>query len=148
ILRDEPATLGESRAEVPLKLQMLINHCLKKNITERYQSARDLAYDLKTMLSGGEIPVYTKAKQSTFHSTIWIPALILLLLAAASIFWLTGRARSIHSIAVLPFVNTSRDPNSQYLSDGITESIINNLSQLPQMRVMARGTVYKYEGQQ
>jgi DNA-binding SARP family transcriptional activator len=52
------------------------------------------------------------------------------------------------SLAVLPLVNSSPDPNAEFLSDGITESIINNLSQLPQLRVMARGTVFRYKAQE
>jgi TolB-like protein/Tfp pilus assembly protein PilF len=50
------------------------------------------------------------------------------------------------SIAVLPFDNQNRDPDTDYLSDGIPESIINSLSQLPQLRVMARSTVFSYKG--
>src|SRR6266568_3148364 len=50
------------------------------------------------------------------------------------------------SIAVLPFDNQNRDPDTDYLSDGIPESIINSLSQLPQLRVMARSTVFQYKG--
>lgn len=56
-----------------------------------------------------------------------------------------SRAQSIHSLAVLPFANTSADPNAEYLSDGITESLINNLSQLPELRVIARSTVFRYK---
>jgi TolB-like protein len=54
--------------------------------------------------------------------------------------------RAIDSLAVLPFVNAAADPDMEYLSDGITESIINNLSQLPALRVMARSTVFRYKG--
>ena len=50
------------------------------------------------------------------------------------------------SIAVLPFDNQNHDPNIDYLSDGITESIIHSLSQLPQLKVMARSTVFQYKG--
>ena len=58
-----------------------------------------------------------------------------------------GRSRkAINSVAILPLVNDSADPNAEYLSDGITESIINNLSQLPRLRVMARSTVFRYKG--
>jgi TolB-like protein/Tfp pilus assembly protein PilF len=56
------------------------------------------------------------------------------------------RGEAIDSLAVLPFVNASNDPNSEYLSDGISESIINNLSQLSNLRVMARTTVFRYKG--
>jgi TolB-like protein/Tfp pilus assembly protein PilF len=53
---------------------------------------------------------------------------------------------SIESIAIMPFENQSNDPNSDYLSDGITENIINSLSQLPNLKVMARTTVFRYKG--
>src|SRR5205085_9674158 len=51
-----------------------------------------------------------------------------------------------NSLAILPLVNVSGDLNSEYLSDGITESIINTLAQLPQLKVMARSTVFRYKG--
>jgi TolB-like protein/Flp pilus assembly protein TadD len=53
---------------------------------------------------------------------------------------------TIDSIAVLPFANTSGDPNADFLSDGITENIISSLSQLSQLKVMARSTVFQYKG--
>lgn len=52
----------------------------------------------------------------------------------------------IESVAVLPFANRSADPNTDYLSDGITESLINNLSQISTLRVTARSTVFRYKG--
>ncbi len=52
----------------------------------------------------------------------------------------------IDSLAVLPFINASNDPNMEYLSDGVTESIMNSLSRLPQLKVMARSTVFRYKG--
>jgi len=45
---------------------------------------------------------------------------------------------------VLPFVNVSADPNIEYLSDGITDGIISSLSRVPELRVMARTTVFSY----
>lgn len=54
-------------------------------------------------------------------------------------------ADSLDSIAVLPFRNASGDPEMEYLSDGITENLINILSQLPEVRVMARSTVFRYK---
>lgn len=53
----------------------------------------------------------------------------------------------IESIAVLPFVNATNDPKTEYLSDGITESLIDSLSQLPNFAVMSRNTVFRYKGQ-
>ena len=57
-------------------------------------------------------------------------------------------AREVASLAVLPFVNSSADPKAEYLSDGITESIINSLSQLPALKVSARNTVFRYKGRE
>ena len=54
---------------------------------------------------------------------------------------------AINSLAIFPLVNAGADPNAEYLSDGITEGIINSLSQLPQLKVMARSTVFRYKGQ-
>jgi len=62
--------------------------------------------------------------------------------------WLTlvpARSKAITSVAVLPFANLGSDPNTEYLSDGITEGVINSLSRLPQLRVMARTTVFRYK---
>ena len=59
------------------------------------------------------------------------------------------RARKvIDSLAVLPLVNAGRDAEMEYLSDGLTESIINSLSQLPQLKVMARSTVFRFKGRE
>jgi DNA-binding SARP family transcriptional activator/TolB-like protein len=54
---------------------------------------------------------------------------------------------AVNSLAIFPFINLSADSNAEYLSDGITESIINNLSQLPQLKVIARSTVFRYKGE-
>ncbi len=54
--------------------------------------------------------------------------------------------QAIGSLAVLPFINASADPEAEYLSDGITESVISHLSQLPQLKIMAGSTVFRYKG--
>jgi serine/threonine-protein kinase len=79
----------------------------------------------------------------------------LLLIGAVSSYFYLNRSRPtvtdktpIDSIAVMPLVNASADPNAEYLSDGITETIINSLAQLPELRVMARSTVFRYKGRE
>jgi eukaryotic-like serine/threonine-protein kinase len=56
-------------------------------------------------------------------------------------------SKTIDSIAVLPFIDRNLEPEFEYLADGITENIINTLSQVPRLRVMARSTVFSYKGQ-
>jgi serine/threonine protein kinase/tetratricopeptide (TPR) repeat protein len=73
--------------------------------------------------------------------------LLVLLGVGGWLYRSNGRSgETIDSVAVLPFVNASGDPNSEYLSDGITESLINSLSQLPHLRVMSRDSAFMYKG--
>ena len=70
-------------------------------------------------------------------------------LAVAGWFYkFAARGEAIDSLAVLPFVNANRDPNTEYLSDGITESLIDSLSQLPNLKVMSRDAVFRYKGKE
>jgi len=74
-------------------------------------------------------------------------AALAIALAAAAYFYLPRAGKGlIDSVAVLPLVNQNNDPNTEYLSDGITESIINSLSQLPNLKVMSRNSVFHYKG--
>ena len=77
----------------------------------------------------------------------WILCLAALALAMGA-YWFVLRARPIDSLAVMPFVNEGGDPNTEYLSDGITENLINNLSQLPKLRVVPRSLVFRYKGRE
>ena len=79
-----------------------------------------------------------------------VAAALLASLAAAGWFYRgTGLGgETIDSVAVLPFVNASADPNTEYLSDGITESLINSLSQLPHLKVMSRDASFRYKGKE
>ncbi|MGA7918048.1 MAG: tetratricopeptide repeat protein, partial [Candidatus Acidiferrales bacterium] len=80
---------------------------------------------------------------------LWIGGAVVaaLALAIGGYYFLHGRAptEKVTSIAVLPFVNATSDPNNEYLSDGLTESLIGTLSQLPDVKVMARSTVFRFK---
>lgn len=89
------------------------------------------------------------------HRAVVVAGLLILTLAAAAIVYFTGGGKQangsssvIESIAVLPFVNEASDTDAEYFSDEITESLINNLSQLPKLRVVPRSLVLVYKGQE
>jgi TolB-like protein/lipoprotein NlpI len=70
---------------------------------------------------------------------------VLVVLAGAGAYLFLGRGEAIDSIAVMPFVNVSGDPNAEYLSDGIPESLINSLTPLPNLRVVPRNISFRYK---
>ena len=88
------------------------------------------------------------------HKWIYVAGAVVLLGLVATALYLLARVNheaessntEIHSLAVLPFVSASADPNAEYLSEGITESLINSFSQLPQLKVIARTTAFRYKG--
>jgi eukaryotic-like serine/threonine-protein kinase len=75
-----------------------------------------------------------------------VAALILIAVAIGVFLYRSRSQQEISSIAVLPFVNASNDPNSEYLSDGLTEGLINSLSRIPNLAVMSRSSVFHYKG--
>jgi len=104
--------------------------------------------------SGASAPAFAASNTATPAANRmprWVaPLAIVLVLAVAALGFVLYRSRSnrqeISSIAVLPFVNASNDPNSEYLSDGLTEGLINSLSQVPNLAVMSRSAVFHYKG--
>jgi eukaryotic-like serine/threonine-protein kinase len=158
ILNRAPAPAVRLNPDVPPKLDEIINKALEKDRNVRCQSAAELRADLKRLKrdtdfgkGGGvsEEAVLQTANRWWRSKTAVVGGAVVLLAALswAGFSFISSRYNSaIDSIAVLPFVNTSGDPNSEYLSDGITEGVIHSLSQFPQLRVMARSTVFHYKG--
>jgi len=149
ILERAPVPAIRLNPDLPPKLEDIINKALEKDRELRYQSAAEVRADLKRLKHERESGVTVVAATQRNRRWHWTaPVLVVLAVAAALISWyLTrNRAQSIDSIAVLPFSHSSQDVSADYLSDGITEGIISTLSQLPQLRVLARSTVFHYKG--
>jgi serine/threonine-protein kinase len=153
ILRDDPPDLLLLRPELPEPLVRVVNRCLEKEPEQRFQSAADLAFALDAV---GEAttsrPAFTERIARSPKASWVVPAILLILIAAVIV---TGRrqrtgpaqsaaARGAQSIAILPLTNATGDPSLEYLSDGVTEGIINDLS--PVFSVTARNSVFAYKG--
>jgi non-specific serine/threonine protein kinase len=114
-------------AGVHPKLDEIIGKLLEKDADFRYQSAAEVRADLKRLKRDLEAP---KSLPKAGPKSGAVKA--------------AGKA--IDSLAVLPFENASGDPANDYLSEGITETIINSLSKLPKVRVAPRGRAFMYKG--
>jgi serine/threonine-protein kinase len=150
ILMKDPPDLSVTNQNVSPGLDRVVRHCLEKSPEERFQSAKDLAFGLESLsdISGLTPAGKAAAAPSPGRSRrlLLVAGVVAAALALGGIALLRSRGKPVNSIAVLPFVNGSADPSAEYLSDGITESIINSLSRLSQLRVTARSRVFHYKG--
>jgi serine/threonine protein kinase/Tfp pilus assembly protein PilF len=153
ILNKAPAPLLKFKPDLPAELERVIGKALEKDRELRYQAASELRADLKRLkrdtdssraaLAEGVPPPLPALKH---YRRGLILGLVAAVFAAAPVAYFAARPKPIDSLAVMPFVNAGGDPDTEYLSEGITENIINNLSQLPKLRVVPRTLVDAYRG--
>jgi serine/threonine-protein kinase len=166
IVNEPPEPVSKYRNDVPPEFVAVIQRLLAKNPESRYARTEDLQHDLRESVhasgeithdSGHRLPgkgsatisAPTGATGKLFRKRyVLVGVVALLLVLGYFLFPLrqTQETARIDSIAVLPFRNMSGDPNMEYLSDGITENLINALSRLQTMRVIPRSTVFHYKG--
>ena len=155
ILRDDPPDPRQANRELPADVARVILHCLRKEPDQRFQSARDLSFNLKAILTGAPVTAPSVAlvtpRSRALRRMAAAGAVVAVLLAAGvgiSRLWRESgsAAGAIESLAVLPFANSSNDPEAEYLGDGLTESLIDRMSRVPSLKVMARGTIRRFKG--
>ena len=153
VLTRSPVPARSLNPDIPPRLEEIINKALHKDRDQRYQHAAEIRADLQRLERGADSSV-SVVKQDT--ESMQIPTASYLGSreehTARNLTPQTGTLRSqrvskiIDSLAVLPFENSSQDPEYEYLSDGITGSLINTLATVPKLRVMAQSTVFRYKG--
>jgi serine/threonine-protein kinase len=184
ILHKEPTPANQIRSDLPAEIERIVNKTLRKDVEDRYQTARDLLTDLKDVRReldfqdklertvapescdpktqpGSAASTYPPATSSaefiargiqSHKVTAAIVSLILLALLGSGLWFFVLRRSTnngpIQSIAVLPFENRSGNSDSEYLSDGLAESLIYRLSQLPNLKVSPTSAVMRYKGKE
>ena len=148
ILAAEPAPMRTSIPGVPVELEEVVQRCLRKQPAERFPSASELALALRRILQGGRPAVTAPLPAARWRVAAWVAAGALAVAGAASLLLPVARTPTAYtdSIAVLPIANQSGNPEWEYVTDGITECLINNLSQFPKLKVIARTTAFRYKG--
>lgn len=174
ILQTPPPSIRRFMPEAPEELEWIVTKALAKDREERYQTGREWLNDLRRLKQRWEFAAQHErltardpdAGRTSGKQRVLDTAPISKQDTGATSGRDSGRARSANSsgarsnsgsaraltdaidaVAILPLANASNDPSAEYLSDGITESVINTLSRLPGLRVMARSTVFRYKGQ-
>ena len=158
ILDGTPTPAVRLNPDLPVDLERIINKALEKDRSLRYQHASDIRTDLQRLKrdsESGKSAVTTRESgtPTRYRRLIWsVAAASVLLVGAGFLVWRYLRphhsdAAPINSIAVLPFANASKDPEMDYLGEGISEEITNSLSRLPNLQVMARSTLAHYKSQ-
>ncbi len=132
---------------ISIELERVILKVLNTDPRSRHQSAGELLADLKRIGAAegrGDAP--RRPGRRTW-AAVAAGSGVLIALGGIGAFRLLAPGGPVGSLAVLPFANAGGDPDAEYLSDGLTEGIINSLALIPQLKVIARASVFRYKGQ-
>jgi serine/threonine-protein kinase len=150
ILHHPPASPQALQPRLSLRLADIILKCLEKDAENRYQSVKELQVDLRRLgqpTSGATQVIIRESPPKYRKVLLWaLPVAVVIGATITVAGYLHFRRPPIQSVAVLPFVNQSGDPNMEFISDGITEEMINHLTQVPSLKVIARPTAFTYKG--
>ena len=160
IMNEDPEPLTALRTGVPLELERIVNKALKKNPGERYQRLDEMLVDLKAVRhssAAGKDPSTVKGRalsKSTRKTplTVGLFLLIVLVVAGGFFYWRQPPANnpapsqvSLQRLAVLPFINIRRDPQTDFLGFALADQIIGSLSYLQNILVRPSNSIRRYQ---
>ena len=152
IIKEDPVSVTELNPSIPSHLKTIVERCLSKDSHDRYDSTRDLARELESIDAPQSVPTKEPSRRSPRHLAGAV-ALIAALAIAVGLNvgglreWLLGGKEStkIESIAVLPLDNLSGDPEQEYFADGMTETLITELTKIGALKVISRTSVMRFK---
>lgn len=154
ILDGTPTPAVRLNPDLSAELERTLNKCLEKDRNLRYQHSSEIRADLQRLkrdTDSSKTAAVPALPDTRFErSKLWIVVagciVAIALAAAGSWYFRSVRTAQIDSVAVLPFTNVGGDANTDYLSDGITESLIGSLAHVPDLKVKSRNSVFHYKG--
>jgi eukaryotic-like serine/threonine-protein kinase len=164
ILDGTPTSAVRLNPDIPQKLEEIITKCLEKDRNLRYQHASEIRTDLQRLkrdTESGKAASIISTAESSLKQSSWLSktGIIVTVFAVFAVFALPAalllyhslhskQELAIDSIAVLPITTNDTDINAQVIGDGITASLVESLSQLPNLKVMSRSSVMRYRGKE
>ncbi len=154
ILKEEPAGITDARTGIRPELERVIARCLEKKPEQRFQSAPDLAFTLRSILAdSGATPAAVPPRRAPpwyakggIVSLVAAALLVGAFMVRRELRLVRREAReTIGSLAVLPLENVSRDPEQEYFVDGMTEALISDLAKIGGLKVISRTSVMRYK---
>jgi serine/threonine protein kinase/Tfp pilus assembly protein PilF len=153
IINENYQSISNFRSDISQQIEEIISKALRKNPQDRYQSAQQIIDDFHAIANPSATstaPGRDSAQISSLgkRSPIFyymLAAAGLLLIVIFSYLFFGNESGKINTLAVLPFVNASEDTDTEYLSDGITISLINRLAEFPDLKVMSRHSVARFK---
>jgi TolB-like protein/Tfp pilus assembly protein PilF len=156
ILHEPPVPPRYINPRISAELERIVLKCLDKEADNRYQSAKELAIDMRRAGNGLGRPASSRRPAGIRWQTIAALSLAFFLCLATLIAlnvggwhdWLrgAGNVSPIKSLAVLPLANLSGDPAQEYFADGMTDALITDLGRIGALRVISRTSVMQYKG--
>jgi serine/threonine protein kinase len=152
ILHDAPEAVERLLPTAPKGLDRIVSKALAKDPAQRYQRMSEMADDLDLLRESVHDKTRASAAQSVNgrRTRLWIGIAAFVIIGVLALifvrpYFVKPREKPITSVAVLPFQNMSADPEQEYFSDGMTEAIIKELSQIKALRVISRTSVMRYK---
>ena len=151
ILHRDPVAPIHVNPDIPVALQEVIHRALEKDRDLRYQHASDIRAELQRLkrdTESGRRVALEDTESALTPSTRRLSSDTKHRARVSAALRPQRVSKIIESLAVLPFENVSTEPDNEYLSDGITASLINILATIPKLRVIAQSTVFRYKGRE